>query len=234
MTHYPNLILPTSISLGTSTGPRTNVKRLYTSAGNRKANKLWSQKLRKLNLRYGVRTVDALYTVLEIYEAMDGPGDTFLARDWNDWNTSLGDMGPGDEDNTFSAIQRLRNNTTLGYGLGDGTTTNFTFSKRYAPPNGGSVDRLIWGVDEDTVVVEVNGVPQGSGDFTVIQTASDTSLEFSVAPPNGHTVFWGGKFYIVAAFESEDFIQQLDNVGINGKSITSVPSIPVEEIRNPF
>ena len=79
MTHYPNLILPTNISLGTSTGPRTSVKRLYTSSGNRKANKLWSQKLRRLNLRLGVRLVEDLYEVLEIYEAMDGPGDTLQA-----------------------------------------------------------------------------------------------------------------------------------------------------------
>jgi uncharacterized protein (TIGR02217 family) len=140
-------------------------------------------------------------------------------------------MGPGDEDVVFAATQRMRNNTTLGFGLGDGTTTNFTLSKRYEPTNGPVHDRLIYGIDENSLTIEVNAVPLGSGDFTI---QSDASIELSVAPGNGITVFWGGKFYIVVAFESEDFIQQIDNVGISGRTITSAPSIPLEEIRDPF
>ena len=51
-------------------------------------------KLHRLGFTY-VRGTQGIHDLLKIWHAMEGPANTFLARDWADWNTTNGRMDPG-------------------------------------------------------------------------------------------------------------------------------------------
>ncbi len=230
MAHFDNVILPPSLSFGTTTGPKTSTDVSFTDSGFRKANRRWSQHLRRFNLRYGVRSPQDVYTILKLFEAVDGPANSFLLRDWNDWNTTDGRMEKGGDSNTTATDQPLENTVTKGI-VGDGTTLTYQARKDYTV-GGASHSRTIKKpvspikVAVDGVVQEEGGSPDG---FTV--DYSTGIVTFTTAPgasgsPTGVSVTWGGAFYVPVAFEGDEFIQSLDT-----HDASSVPDIRLIEER---
>lgn len=231
MAHYDNVVLPLSLSFGTSTGPKTSTDVSFTDSGFRKANRRWSQHLRRFNLRYAVRSPQDIYTILKLYEAVDGPANTFLTRDWNDWNTTDGRMEKGGDANTTATDQPLQNTVTEGI-VADGTTSTFQMVKDYTV-GGATHRRTIKKPQSGTIKVAVDGIvfeEGGSPDgFTVdystgiITFASPPGADVS---PQDLAVTWGGAFYVPVAFESDEFIQSLDT-----HDASSVPDIRLIEER---
>jgi uncharacterized protein (TIGR02217 family) len=207
MAHYDDVILPLGISAGTEIGPTTATDVAFTDSGYRKANQRWS------NLRYGIRTPEDAYAILKIFEAVAGPANSFLARAWNDWNTTEGRMENGGEAFVTAFDQPLRNTATGGT-LGDGTTTTFQMIKRYSVGAAASHTRTLKKPQNGTVKVAVDGVEQVEGvDFTV--DYSTGIVTFVSAPgasvsPTAVPVAWGGAFYVPVAFANDDFLESLE------------------------
>ena len=228
MAHYDNVILPLSLSFGTTTGPKTSTVVSFTDSGFRKANRRWSQHLRRFNLRYALRSPQDVYTLLKLFEAVDGPANSFLLRDWNDWNTTDGRMGDQGAGFITAADQPLENTVTGGI-VGDGTTLTYQALKRYTV-GAASHGRTIKKPQNGTILVAVDAVAQTEGvDFTVDYATGIVS--FASPPgasgsPTGVSVTWGGAFYVPVAFEGDEFIQSLDT-----HDVSSVPDIRLIEER---
>jgi uncharacterized protein (TIGR02217 family) len=225
MAHYDDIILPDDIAYGSMTGPSTSTQQVFTNSGYRKVNSRWSQKLRKFQIGYGIKTPLDAYRILELFESVDGPTNTFLAKDWSDWNTSAGYMGQGDP--PLTAFDAPLVNTVTGLSEGDGSTKTFQMYKRYTK---GAVSHLrkIQKPKSGTVLVGLNGVVQTLTTHYSINHSTGI-VTFVTAPQGGspsNLPTWGGEFYVPVHFVSDDFLTSLET--FNGNS---VPDVELMEAR---
>ena len=228
MTQFDDIIIPDTIALSGQTGPSTSVEQVSLSNGFRETNLLWTQKLRQLNIGYpNMKPTDA-FVVLRIFEAVEGPLNSFLTKDRNDWNTTAGNMENGGESNITKDDQKMEN-TADQTDLGDGSTTTFKLLKDYSVGATATHRRFIIkpqnGTGDFAIKVALDGVLKTEGpDFTV--NYSTGIVTFATAPANGVAPTWGGAFYVPVAFMSDDFLALLLQPGI-----TSIPDIPLMEVR---
>lgn len=231
MAHYDDVILPTKLALGSGTGPTTSTDVVFVGSGTRYANSRWSQKLRRFNIGYNVRSLADAYAILRIFEAVDGPGNSFLIRDWNDWNTTEGAMGPAGLDQASALDQPLRNTADLTF-LGDGLTTTFQMVKRYTVGASAAHTRIINKPQPGTVLVAVDGVEVTEGsptDYTVDYATGIVTLQTApgaLISPTAVAVTWGGAFHVPVAFSGDDFLTTLETY--DG---SAVPNIQLVEER---
>ena len=210
MAHYDDIILPLGMSLGSSIGPKTSTQQLITTSGKRKTNKRFVQHLTKFDIGYNVKSMLDIYIIKDIYKAVDGPFGSFLARPWDDWNTTFGLMEPGDESFITDVDEPLQN-TVTGLLTGDGSTTTFQMVKEY---KGGSATanhrRNITKPQSGSTVVAVDAVPQTLGvDFT-INSATGVITFISGAPANATLPTHGTSFYEPVGFMDDELLQTLD------------------------
>lgn len=203
MTHYDDIKMPKTWSFSSGTGPKKGEFPFTGTSGYTQVNQLWAHGLRRLELDFGTRLIGDLYEILEIFEVV-GTAHTFLIRDWNDWNTTSGDMGVNA--NSFTNTDAPLQNTVTGGFTGDGTTTTFQPFKRYTKGSG-TYERLIRKVDQDTnaMIVAVDGTPEAGWTYSL----ATGILTFSVAPANATVPTWGGDFWLVGRFVSDEFLQNL-------------------------
>lgn len=210
MTHYDDVIMPMGIGYGSGSGPQTNTNITVTGGGHTVRNARWSQKLRRLDLIYrkpiGQQVLDIMLAALrDIYEAVDGPANTFLARDHLDWNTG--------SDQRINGLVGITNvdqpmrNTSTGLLVGDGIETDFQLEKHYMV--GSAIHaRIITKPETGTLTLAVNAVGQVEGvDYTM--NYSTGVATFTTPPPSGEAVTWGGAFYLKVAFIDDQMPQTL-------------------------
>lgn len=210
MAHYDDIILPLGMSLGSSIGPKTSTQQLITTSGKRKTNKRFVQHLTKFDIGYNVKSALDIYIIKDIFKAVDGPFGSFLARAWDDWNTTFGLMEPGDESFITDTDEPLQN-TVTGLLTGDGSTTTFQMIKEY---KGGSAtanhQRDVIKPQSGSTVVAVDGTPQTLGvDFT-INSATGVITFISGAPANATVPTYGSSFYEAVGFMDDELLQTLD------------------------
>ena len=136
--------------------------------------------MRRYDARFGVRTPAELYEVLSLYKVAFGRLRGFRFLDWTDYRSGAPHLAP-------SALDQ-------GLGTGDGATTEFQLSKRYAFA-GESFDRKITR-PFGSILVAVNGVPTASG-WSLDATTGLVS--FDVAPAMDAELTWGGQFSCAGA-----------------------------------
>lgn len=219
MAHYDDVILPDRIAFGSRSGPSTSTQIVFTNSGFRKVNARWSQKLRKLQIGYGIRTPRDAYTVQKLFEAVGGPENSFLVKDWTDWNSTEGYMDETSGASMITATDQPLKNTVTGEYTGDGSTTTFQMVKRYLSGSTASHERTIIKPKQGTVKVAIDGVEQGAGFSINFATGIVT---FNAAPSGSPDpeVTWGGEFYVPVSFVSDDFLTELAT--FDGNSIPDV------------
>ncbi len=228
MTHFDDIIIPDTIALAGQTGPSTSVEQVSLSNGFRETNLLWTQKLRQFNIGYPNMKLTDAFIILRIFEAVNGPFNSFLSKDQNDWNTTAGNMGSSGAASITKDDQKLEN-TTDQTDVGDGSTLTFQCIKDYSVGATATHRRNIIkpqnGVGDFAIKVALDGVLQTEGaDYTV--NYSIGIVTFTVAPGAGVAPTWGGAFYVPVAFINDDFLALLLQPGI-----TSIPDIPMLEVR---
>lgn len=228
MAHYDDVILPLTVRFGSATVPLTSTQQIFTGSGARKVNRLWAQKLRRLRLSY-VEEIAGLYDLLNIWEAMEGPAHSFLARDWHDWNTTAGAMQPGAAAQTTPFDQPLLN-TADGSFAGDGATTLFQCVKRYAA-GASAVHTRIIAKPEAPILVAVDGIVQAAGADYTLDPATGR-VAFASPPgagvsPTAVAVTWGGAFRLPVAFaDDETFVAELRSGATSGLAVELVEVRP--------
>ncbi len=225
MAHFPDIIIPGTISYGSSTGP-TSLTDIVTNVGGfRKTNRFWDQFLRAFQLGYNVRTPEKAAIILSIWEALGGPADSCLIRDHNDWNTTFGSMGSNGLASITKDDQPLRNTVDNTF-LGDGTTKIFQMTK--VRTQGSATHTRI--IKQPQILlpaplVAISGVLKTlTTDYTI--NANTGIVTFVVAPAGASTPTWGGAFYVPVAFVNDEFLQQLTTF-----DLTSIPNIEMREVR---
>lgn len=227
MAHRNDVILPVKVRFGSTSGARFGVQQLFTASGYRHANQVWASPLRHLALTYKMSVRD-IYDILETFNALGGPFDTFLARDWSDWHTAAdNDMRLAGVSGTTALDAPLMNpNTDPITNQGDGSTKVFHTYKNYAKGAGASLDeRIRHPVDDANFKVGVGGVAQGGG-FTL--TENGGIVTFSTAPSGSpdETLTWGGQFYRAVHFANDDIEQILNNL-----EVSSYNAVQLQEAR---
>ncbi len=227
MVHHPDVIIPATISYGSSSGPKALTDIVHNAGGFRKTNRLWKNYLRRFQLGFNVRSPESMAVMLSIWEAIGGPHESCNIIDHNDWNTTEGSMGSNGLASITKDDQPLRN-TTDGTFLGDGTTTSFQMVK---VRNQGAAAQHIRTITQPrladpTILIAIDTVLQ-----TIVTDYDNDSfptglVEFVTAPGVGELPTWGGAFYVPVAFTDDEFIQQLTTF-----DLSSVPNIEMMEVR---
>lgn len=201
-----DVIFPVGVSWGTTGGPEWLVEIVSKASGYEERNTPWSAPLRSYDAKYGVRTHDELYEVLELYLVAMGPLRGFRLLDWTDYRS-----GPP---------QKVPTATDQPLGAGDGVRTAFPLAKTYKVGPHLATRRI--NKPFGTILVAVNGVAVTSG-FTV--DMADGVVSFAEPPSTGAALTWGGQFHVPVRFAGK-----LDQIAVRGQ-IGDIPSIPLKEIR---
>jgi uncharacterized protein (TIGR02217 family) len=205
-TFMDDVLFPIHISWGSQGGPDWPVDIVEVGSGFEERNTKWSAPLRTYDARYGVRTHDELYEILQLYHVAMGRLRGFRLLDWTDYRS-----GPPQQEPT--AIDQA-------LGTGDGDTATFQLVKRYRV-NAHAFDRTI-AKPYGTILIGVDGdeIPSGYS----VDTATGV-VTFDVAPALDEALTWGGQFHVPVRFDG-----RLDQTAIRGP-IGDIASIPLKELR---
>lgn len=217
---FHDIILDEELSYGSRGGPRFNTEIITTDSGYEERISRWENVRHNFNVGYGIRNYQDLADLKDFYTARRGAANTFRFKDWADYLTSVDSTELGVYQPTPTAF------TDQLIDAGDGTEQNFQMIKRYTSGPSTNI-RTITKPRQDTVSVGVNGVEKTEGvDYTIDYTTG--IISFTVAPPNGHDVTWGGQFDNHVRF-GED-ADRLFELSIDAWGGGSVPTISIIEV----
>jgi uncharacterized protein (TIGR02217 family) len=200
---------PTTISRGSSGGPRRRTDIVTLRSGYEERNSVWADSRREYDAGLGVRDINDLHDVLAFFEARLGRLYGFRWKDWADYKS----CAPND--------QVSRDDQTLG--TGDGSETQFQLVKAYTS---GPVTytRVITKPVSGTVLVEANGSLVSGADYSL--NTETGIITFNSAPASGHVIKAGYEFDVPVRFTNDhiDVTVDLFHAG-------QVPQINVIEVR---
>lgn len=201
-------LFPVHVSAGTTGGPDWPAQIVELSSGHEERNTRVSLPLRTYDAKYGVRSPDELYAVLELYYVAMGRLKGFRLKDWSDYRSKGPHQPPAATDQDLAT--------------GDGVTKAFQLTKRYSR---GVHDffRPIRKPVDGTVLIGVDGAATASG-WTL--EASTGIVTFADAPAGGAELTWGGEFHVPVRFDC-----RLDQISHRSATIGDIPSILLKEIR---
>ena len=150
-----DVVFPTAVSWGSAGGPDWPADIVELASGKEERNTAWSEPLRTFDAKYGVRTHDELYAILQLYHTAMGRLRGFRFLDWTDYKSG--------------APQTAITPTDQVIGTGDGAGTLFQLKKAYAF-GAHSFSRTI-AKPSGTVLIAFDDAPQGSGSRSITQAA---------------------------------------------------------------
>ncbi|WP_230531859.1 DUF2460 domain-containing protein [Microvirga roseola] len=200
---------PLDVSLGSRGRPVRRTDIVTLSSGREHRNSRWAHSRRRYDAGLGIRTVDALHTVIAFFEERRGRLHGFRFRARTDWRS-----GPPSSEPT-PLDQRI--------GTGDGATRSFQLVKTYdsahapysrpiAKPVGGSVRAAL------------NGVEQAVGSGFNCDPATGL-VTFTVAPPAGAIITAGSAFNVPVRFDTDEL-----DIDLSAFDAGAIPQIPLIEI----
>jgi len=200
---------PLDVSLGSRGGPVRRTDIVTLSSGREHRNSRWAQSRRRYDAGLGVRTIDALHSVIAFFEERRGRLIGFRFRDRTDWRS-----GPPSKEPT-PLDQRI--------GTGDGATASFqlvkTYGSSFAP-----YQRPIAKPAGGTVRVALNGVEQAVG--SVFNCDPTTGIvTFTAPPPAGAIVTAGYVFDVPVRFDTDEL-----DIDLSAFDAGEIPKIPLIEI----
>lgn len=209
MADFHEVQFPTSISRGSSGGPRRRTDIVTLRSGYEERNSVWADSRREYDAGLGVRDINDLHEVLEFFEARLGRLYGFRWKDWADYKSCAPNRQVSRDDQTI--------------GTGDGAETQFQLIKAYTSgPT--TYTRTIKKPVSGTVLVEVNGSLVGPADYSVnVETGAIT---FDIAPSNTHVIKAGYEFDVPVRFTNDHI-----DVTVDLFSAGQVPQINVIEVK---
>jgi len=212
MTAFHEVLFPLDIALRSAGGPERRTDIVSFGSGREERNARWAHSRRRFDAGYGVKTLDALRSVVAFFEERRGRLHGFRWRDRLDCSSAAG----GD------AVSPL----DQGIGLGDGTTATFALVKTYgsahapyqrpiAKPVAGSV----------RVAVDHAEVAEGVAFTCDVTTGLVTFLPGHIPGP-GAAVTAGFLFDVPVRFDT-DYLE----VDLSAFTAGAIPKIPLVEIR---
>ena len=189
---------PDDIAYGSSGGPMYNTIVIQLKSGVESHNVNWSYPQHRYDVAYGVRTMDNLYSLLEMFHACAGRGYGFRFKDFTDCKSS------GHYQTTVGATDQL-------LGTGNATLKVFQIIKTYEV---GSLsrERAILKPVSGTVRVSIDDVEVEDDDATYpwsVDTTTGVITFTGSPPPDGDDVKAGYEFDVPCWFETDELSTQL-------------------------
>jgi uncharacterized protein (TIGR02217 family) len=201
---------PAALSIGSSGGPERRTEIVTLSNGFEERNSPWAHSRRRYDAGLGVRSLDDLAEVIAFFEARHGQLHGFRWKDWTDFKSCLPSAVPGALD------QRI--------GTGDGSTTGFQLSKRYAS-GAQTYHRPVVKPVASSVRIAVGGQEVFQGpDYGL--DPSTGRVTFVDAPADEAIVTAGFEFDVPVRFDTDRITTSLA-----GFAAGEIPTIPVVEVR---
>jgi len=206
MAFLDDQVFPIHVSQGSVGGPDWPADIVMLGSGREERNTAWSAPLRSYDAKFGVRTPDELYEVLELYLVARGRLDGFRFHDWTDYRSGAPRQVPSFDDQAL--------------GVGDGVKTDFQLIKRYAR----GAHQFFRTITKPfgPLLVGVDGVAMPAG-WTLDPATGVVS--FDVAPALDAALSWGGQFHVPVRFDT-----RLDIVARTA-AIGDIPAIMLKELR---
>jgi uncharacterized protein (TIGR02217 family) len=209
---FHEVLFPLDIALKSAGGPERRTEIVTFGSGREERNARWAHSRRRFDAGYGVKTLDALQTVVAFFEERRGQLHGFRWRDRLD-HSSASPAAP------VTPLDQV-------IGSGDGSRAQFQLVKSY-----GSVHavyaRPIAKPVAGSVRVAVAGAEKVSGiDFTCDPTTGLVTFLAGHVPGAGTSVTAGFQFDVPVRFDT-DYLE----VDLSAFEAGAIPKIPLVEIR---
>lgn len=231
MGFHEQAIFPTTISVGSSGGPRFNTQVVELDGGGEHRLARWSDPLRTYDVRGGMKTQADAYTVLEFFHARLGATYGFKYKDWNDYATTNTGSTYRDDDNAVDKEDTqcvIYNPGGADHGLpatGNSLRTQFQLVKRYTS---GGIERIRLITKPIASSVVVAHATVSVSNWTVNET--NGVITFTTAPAVG-IITWGGEFYVPCRFGTDVDRDGLAAQADDYDNFTN-PNVTIQEIKN--
>lgn len=206
--NFHDVRFPTDIALGSTGGPERRTEIVALGSGFEERNSPWAHSRRRYDAGSGVKTLDDLHNVIAFFEARRGRLYGFRWKDRADFKSVAPSAAVSASDQAI--------------GAGDGATVMFQLTKAYTS-GGETYTRDIKKPVGGTVVVALDGTPQGSG--WSVDTATGI-VTFDAAPAQGAAITAGFEFDVPVRFDTDRLDVNLANFNAG-----EIPSIPIVEVR---
>lgn len=209
---FHEVLFPLDIALRSAGGPERRTEIVTFGSGREERNARWAHSRRRFDAGYGVKTFDALQTVVAFFEERRGQLHGFRWRDRLDHSSAQ----PSSAITPFDQV----------IGTGDGVRTQFQLTKSY----GGAYavyQRPVVKPVGGSVRVAVSGVEFEDGEAFICDpiTGLVTFLEGHV-PSVGVSVTAGFLFDVPVRFDTEYL-----EVDLSAFEAGAIPKIPLVEIK---
>lgn len=197
-----------------SSARRFNTDITVGKSGHESRNANWQDPLRVFNASFNIKTYADIQLLDEIFLLVKGREQSFLIKDWSDFQ-----------------IERQ----TIG--TGNGSATTFQLKKTYTNAVIGTYDRII---TKPKAIEGVGGVRVWVNDVELETSAFSFSsvtgiITLSAAPTGGHVVEAScDEFFVPVRFDTDELPIDMLNYWIaagEGKSNVQIPPVPLIEVR---
>ncbi|PIX38142.1 MAG: TIGR02217 family protein [Armatimonadetes bacterium CG_4_8_14_3_um_filter_58_9] len=200
---------PTSISKGSSGGPRRRTDIVTLRSGYEERNSVWADSRREYDAGLGIRNINDMHDVLAFFEARLGRLYGFRWKDWTDYKSCPPMQVVASNDQTI--------------GTGNGTSKKFQLKKAYTS-GPATYTRVITKPVSGTVLVEVNGVLISGANYSLDLITGIITLV--TAPLNGHVVKAGFEFDVPVRFAND-----VMDISVEQFNAGSAPQVNVIEVK---
>ena len=209
MSDFHEVRFPTSISKGSSGGPRRRTDIVTLRSGYEERNAVWADSRREYDAGLGVRNINDMHDVLAFFEARLGRLYGFRWKDWADYKSC-------------PPMQNVaRNDQTIG--TGNGTRTKFQLTKAYTSgPT--TYTRIITKPVIGTVLVEANGALVSAANYSVDPATG--VITFNTAPANGQVIKAGFEFDVPVRFTND-----VMDISVEQFNAGAAPQVNVIEVK---
>ena len=209
MADFHEVRFPTSISKGSSGGPRRRTDVVTLRSGYEERNAVWADSRREYDAGLGIRNINDMHDVLAFFEARLGRLYGFRWKDWADYKSCAPMQTVARDDQTI--------------GTGNGARTKFQLMKAYTSgPT--TYTRLITKPVSGTVLVEVNGALIPGANYSLDPITG--VITFVSAPANGHVVKAGFEFDVPVRFTNDAM-----DISVEQFNAGSAPQVNVIEVK---
>jgi uncharacterized protein (TIGR02217 family) len=211
-TAFHEVLFPLDVALRSAGGPERRTDIVALGSGREERNARWAHSRRRYDAGYGIKTLDALSSVVAFFEERRGRLHGFRWRDRLDQSSAA----PG------GAVSPL--DQTIG--TGNGVTTSFQLTKTYGSiyaPYQRPVTKPVSG----SVRIAVAGVEATAGvAFTCDPTTGVVTFLPGHIPATGAAVRAGFHFDVPVRFDT-DYLE----VDLSAFAAGQIPKIPLLEIK---
>ena len=212
MSGFHEALFPLDISLRSGGGPARSTEIVTLGSGREERNARWLHSRRRYDAGYGVKTFEALASVVAFFEERRGRLYGFRWRDRLDHSSAL----PGAAVTPFDQA----------IGTGDGATASFMLTRIYGEVHA-PYRRPIAKPVPGSVRIAVGGVELADGAaFTCDPTTGEVTFLPAHVPAAGAAITAGYMFDVPVRFDT-DYLE----VDYSAFAAGAIPKIPLVEIR---